>query len=131
MAIQGNRNVLIIASQPHATEYWQKHVAIAGFNPIVAKTGAGAILKIEERVPDLILLDTGLSDMDGVGVIRFVRAERRTWDTPVIAISGLPHMKDRCIQAGADLFLLKPFRILDLVVGMKKLLRAPALSKAH
>src|SRR5258706_10978039 len=43
MAIQGNRHVLIIASQPHATEYWQKHVAIAGFKPIVAKTGVCAV----------------------------------------------------------------------------------------
>lgn len=78
-----------------------------------ALSAAEGLKMIAQSPPDLVLLDLGLPDLDGVDVIRQVR----TWsNVPIIVVSGEEHedMKVQCLDAGADDYVTKPFSIGEL-----------------
>ena len=83
-----------------------------------AKTGAGAVMDALSYRPDVMLLDLGLPDMDGVDIIKKVR----TWsNTPIIVISARSedHDKVEALDAGADDYLTKPFSVDELLARLR------------
>ncbi|MBS5063818.1 MAG: response regulator transcription factor [Hungatella hathewayi] len=85
---------------------------------LTASTGEAAILEASSHNPDIILLDLGLPDMDGVKVIEKVR----TWSTlPIIVISARSEDSDKieALDAGADDYLTKPFSIEELLARLR------------
>ena len=87
-----------------------------------AKNGASGVLEAASCRPDVILLDLGLPDMDGVDIIKKVR----TWsNTPIIVISARSedHDKVEALDAGADDYLVKPINVNELVLRINALLR--------
>jgi CheY-like chemotaxis protein len=117
------KTILLVDNQPKETAALRKQLEFAGFKTQVAHTGTGAINKIEEQPPDVVLLEVSLSDMDGLEVVSFIRNDSNTCRIPVLAMSAFHHMRDRCLQGGCDDFFQKPIRILDLVAGIRKSLR--------
>lgn len=91
-----------------------------------AATGAGAIKKIEEDAPDIVLLDTALSDMDGVEVVKAIRNNPARFRIPIVAISAFPHTRARYLDNGCDGFVPKPIKVLDLIAQLRKLIRRSA-----
>ena len=86
------------------------------------KTGAGALLDAASYRPDVILLDLGLPDMEGVEVIRKIRS----WtNTPIIVVSARSEDQDKvdALDAGADDYLTKPFSIEELLARLRVALR--------
>jgi len=86
-----------------------------------AKNGASGVLEAASCRPDVILLDLGLPDMDGVDIIKKVR----TWsNTPIIVISARSedHDKVEALDAGADDYLTKPFSVEELLAQINGLL---------
>ena len=126
MVATGNagKYVLIVDNQPTETAQLERQLRYLGLNVRVAKTGAGALKRLEERTPDLVLLEVSLSDMDGLEVVEFMRSDPKTYRIPVIAMSALPHNRDRCLQSGCDEFIQKPFRLIELAVRLRKSLRS-------
>ena len=87
-----------------------------------AKNGAAAILDAVTYHPDVILLDLGLPDMDGVEIIKKVRG----WsNTPVIVVSARSEDRDKveALDAGADDYLTKPFSVDELLARLRVALR--------
>lgn len=87
-----------------------------------AANGAQAVLEAVTRRPDIMLLDLGLPDMDGVNVIRKVRS----WsDLPIIVISARSEDSDKidALDAGADDYLTKPFSVEELLARLRVTLR--------
>lgn len=85
---------------------------------LTAMSGETAILETSSHNPDIILLDLGLPDMDGVDVIRKIR----TWsDTPIIVISARSEDTDKveALDAGADDYLTKPFSVEELLARLR------------
>lgn len=87
-----------------------------------AKTGASAIMDVASYHPDVIILDLGLPDMDGVDIIKKVRS----WtNTPIIVVSARSEDKDKvlALDAGADDYLTKPFSVDELLARLRVSLR--------
>ena len=87
-----------------------------------AKTGAGAVMDALSYRPDVMLLDLGLPDMDGVDIIKKVRA----WSNmPIIVVSARSDDRDKvaALDAGADDYLTKPFSVDELLARLRVALR--------
>ena len=85
---------------------------------LTAPNGASAILEASSHNPDIILLDLGLPDMDGVEVIKKIR----TWSNmPIIVISARSEDTDKieALDAGADDYLTKPFSVEELLARLR------------
>ncbi len=98
------RNLIVTTLKTHEYRY------------LTAKNGAEAILMAASHNPDVLFLDLGLPDMDGIDVIRQVR----TWSNlPIIVISARSDDGDKieALDAGADDYLTKPFSVEELGTG--------------
>jgi two-component system KDP operon response regulator KdpE len=95
------------------------------YNVFEATTGEEALMAVAADRPDIIILDLGLPDMDGVEVTR----RMREWtQTPIIVVSVREQEKDKiaALDAGADDFLTKPFGIGELTARLRAALRRSA-----
>lgn len=85
---------------------------------LTAESGASALLEATSHNPDIILLDLGLPDMDGIEIIRKIR----TWsNVPIIVISARSEDTDKidALDAGADDYLTKPFSVEELLARLR------------
>ncbi|MEG0076292.1 response regulator transcription factor [Anaerorhabdus sp.] len=104
------RNLMSTTLQTHNYRY------------ITAATGEAAILQASSQNPDIILLDLGLPDMDGVDIIKKIR----TWsNVPIIVISARSEDTDKitALDAGADDYITKPFSVEELLARLRVTLR--------
>ncbi|MDQ0195286.1 response regulator [Paenibacillus wynnii] len=93
-----------------------------GYKYHTAETGESSILEAVSKQPDIIILDLGLPDMDGVDIIKKVR----TWsNVPIIVVSARSEDRDKiqALDAGADDYLTKPFSVEELLARLRVTLR--------
>jgi two-component system KDP operon response regulator KdpE len=93
-----------------------------GYQYHTAETGEGSILEAVSQRPDIMILDLGLPDMDGVDIIKKVRA----WtNMPIIVVSARSEDRDKigALDAGADDYLTKPFSVEELLARLRVSLR--------
>lgn len=89
-----------------------------GYHFLTADNGASAILQASSHNPDMLLLDLGLPDLDGVDIIKKIR----TWSNlPIIVISARSEDSDKiqALDAGADDYLTKPFSVEELLARIR------------
>jgi len=89
-----------------------------GYDYMTASNGESAVMQASSHNPDVVLLDLGLPDIDGVDVIRKIR----TWsEMPIIVISARTEDKDKidALDAGADDYLTKPFSVEELLARIR------------
>lgn len=92
------------------------------YSYFMAGSGAAAILQAVSRRPDLIILDLGLPDMDGIEIIQKVRS----WtNRPIIVVSARSEDRDKigALDAGADDYLTKPFSVEELLARIRVAMR--------
>jgi two-component system KDP operon response regulator KdpE len=114
--------VLVIEDEAPIRRFLKAALEAEGFKLLEATTGAQAIAMAASHNPDLILLDLGLPDIDGLEVIKRVRE----WSqTPIIVISarGKDTEKVEGLDAGADDYLSKPFSVEELSARMRVAIR--------
>lgn len=92
-----------------------------GFEISVTGRGADVLPLVQQQQPDGILLDYHLSDIDGVEVVRTLRALPEYAALPIVMASGLD-VEHEALKAGATRFLLKPYQPDDLTVIFNELL---------
>jgi len=95
-----------------------------GFDVITARSGPEALEKVKEEMPDLILLDISMPDMDGYEVMRRLKGDRRTSSIPIIMLTAASDKRDkvRSFSAGADDYVVKPFDADELTARIEAVL---------
>jgi two-component system KDP operon response regulator KdpE len=117
--------VLLVEDDPAARSAVATTLAARGYRVLEAGDGRSALRAWEASRPDLVLVDLGLPDIDGMAVIVRIR---RDASTPIIVISARGQEKDRvaALDAGADDYLTKPFGTAELHSRMRAVLRRAA-----
>ena len=117
--------LLVVDDEPDILSVLVYHLSREGFRVATAVDGRGAIASVSEDLPDLIILDLMLPGMDGYEVLRSLRENERTADTPVILLTARRDEEERVqgFAYGADDYVTKPFSPRELVYRVRALLR--------
>ena len=113
-ADRGDLSVLIVDDNEKNRKLATEVLRGAGIRTFEAPTGAEAIALAAEHLPDVILMDLRLPDMDGTDAARRIGEEARTARIPVVALSSLPLDGDWFLAAGFAGYLEKPFSVREL-----------------
>jgi CheY-like chemotaxis protein len=125
--------VLLVDDYPDAREMYSEYLQFSGFDVIEAANGMEALQRAAEQAPDIILMDLSLPVMDGWEATRRLKADSRTAEIPVVALTGhaLAGISEGAKQAGCDAFVTKPCLPEDLVREIRKVLEAPSARKVR
>lgn len=105
--------VMIVDDDRTTVKLLQTLLELDGFEVSIAGRG-GEVMDLANQVqPDIFLMDYHLTDIDGVEILRELRASDTFANTPIVMTSGLD-VKEEVIEAGANEFLVKPFEPEDL-----------------
>jgi two-component system KDP operon response regulator KdpE len=120
--------VLVVDDEPQIVRALNISLTARSYDVISATTGKQALVVAASSAPDIVLLDLGLPDIDGLDVIRGLRA----WTSvPIIILTGrnLGGAKVDALDAGADDYIIKPFNLDELLARMRAVnRRAPGTS---
>jgi two-component system KDP operon response regulator KdpE len=114
--------ILLIEDELEIRRFLRASLANHGYRLLESETGQGGLNLVADEHPDLVLLDLGLPDTDGLTVIRKLRG----WSqVPIIILSarGQEADKVKALDAGADDYLTKPFSVVELQARMRVALR--------
>lgn len=114
--------ILVVEDDPAITNLIRTTLDTQDYQYHTARTGSGALLDAVSYNADVIILDLGLPDMDGVEIIRKIRG----WsEVPIIVVSARSEDQDKveALDAGADDYLTKPFSIDELLARLRVALR--------
>ena len=117
--------VVLIEDEPQIRRFLRAALSGQGYRLFEAATGADGLVEVGSRQPDVIIIDLGLPDMDGIEVIRRLRE----WTAvPIIVLSARGQERDKvtALDAGADDYVSKPFGASELVARIRVALRHAA-----
>src|SRR5207244_2070944 len=117
--------ILIVDDDSDIQRLVSYNLSQAGFQVSAAVTGVAALHAVEERLPDLIILDIMLPDLGGLEVCRLVREREKSRRIPIIMLTARTEEIDRVVgfEVGADDYVMKPFSPRELVLRVKSILR--------
>ena len=123
-------NVLIVEDEQAIRRFLRTALEADGLRVYEAETLQRGLLEAATRKPDLIILDLGLPDMDGIDVLR----ELRSWSSlPVVVVSARSHEHDKvqALDLGADDYLTKPFGTAELLARVRTAIRHTRTTSAN
>jgi two-component system, OmpR family, KDP operon response regulator KdpE len=125
MIIETQPTVVVIEDDPQIRHFVRSTLQTHGLTAVEADTGKSGLSAVATRQPNLVVLDLGLPDADGIDIIR----ELRGWtQVPVIVLSARTNesVKVEALDAGADDYLTKPFGVSELLARVRAQLRRSA-----
>jgi PleD family two-component response regulator len=129
--VAGVPHILIVEDQENTAEMLTSYLKAQGYEVTAVGWGNDALAFVEKTVPDLIVLDIRLPDIDGYQVCRQLRAHRRTEHVPVIFLTEKRERKDRLtgLELGAVDYITKPFDVQELRLRVRNVLRRSNLEQ--
>jgi len=100
---------------------------------VVANDGRTGVELVKKQLPDLVLMDIGIPDLDGYEVARLLRSDETTKKIPIIALTAhaMNGDRDRCLAAGCDEYLAKPFQFPAFEALIAKFIPTPVPTDGH
>lgn len=114
--------VLIIEDEKSIAHFISTILSSNGYETIQARSGSEALSMVSSHCPDLVILDLGLPDMDGIEILQSIRS----WSSlPVVVVSARSHELDKvsALDLGADDYLTKPFGTAELLARVRTAIR--------
>lgn len=114
--------ILVVEDEKSISGFIKAILTTNGFDVIIAHSGAEAFSMISSHCPDLMVLDLGLPDIDGMGIIEAVR----DWSQiPIIVVSARSYERDKveALEKGADDYITKPFSAGELLARVRVAIR--------
>jgi DNA-binding response OmpR family regulator len=117
--------VLVVEDDPDIAQLLVHYLGKAGLAAETVSGGREALTAISARLPDLLVLDLMLPQVDGLEICRIIRSNDATADLPIIMLTARAEESDRVVglELGADDYLAKPFSPNELVARVRALLR--------
>jgi DNA-binding response OmpR family regulator len=114
--------ILVVDDEPKIAQLARDYLEHAGFSVVLAGDGTSAVQAASVRAPDLVVLDLGLPGIDGLEVMRRIRA---AGPTPIVVLSARDTELDKLLglELGADDYVTKPFSPRELVARVRAVLR--------
>jgi CheY-like chemotaxis protein len=115
--------ILVVEDDPETRHFYIEGLKLQGFRTDNAHNGFQALEKAFSSRPDLVLADIAVPGIDGIELCRRLRADVRTREVPVLAVTGYEdrQYQDRALDAGADRVLIKPCEMETLVREVREL----------
>jgi DNA-binding response OmpR family regulator len=116
------KKVMVVDDEPKIVQLARDYLEHAGFAVVVAHDGKAALATARTQNPDLVILDLGLPELDGLDVARTLRAES---NVPIVMLTGRSEETDKLVglELGADDYVTKPFSPKELVARVRAVLR--------
>ena len=114
--------ILVVEDEKSIAHFISTVLNNNGYEAMRARTGQEALSMVSSHCPDLIVLDLGLPDLDGMELLRKIRS----WSSlPVVVVSARSHERDKvtALDAGADDYLTKPFGTAELLARVRTAIR--------
>jgi len=124
--------ILVVDDEPDLVELMCYNLEQAGHRVLCAENGAKALELAKARLPDLIVLDVMMPEINGIEVARRLRAQSETASMPIIMLTARSEEQDELagLGAGADDYITKPFSMQVLIARIEALTRRSSPSKA-
>ena len=109
--------VLVVEDNERNMKLFRDVLEASGYRTLEATTGSLAVELAQRHIPDVVLMDVQLPDLDGVEALRRIRSDARTAYVPVVAVTAqaMDGDRERFLRAGFDAYLPKPVDIRELV----------------
>jgi DNA-binding response OmpR family regulator len=111
--------VLIVEDDAVIADGMARHLATAGFDPVVVGKGDQGMARLRYERPDVVVLDLMLPERDGWSVIQSARSEGIATPIVVVSARGTEHDRVHALEIGADDYLVKPFSMKELVTRVR------------
>jgi len=123
-----NNKILIVEDISVVMRILKTEVEELGYRPILARNGKEGVDMAAAKLPNLIMMDINMPEMDGFEATRLIRENPRTRSIPIMAVTASKSNKDKqkCLNTGFDDYLSKPFTPSQLASRIETLLTLPA-----
>lgn len=123
--VRDNKQLLLIDDDPNLILLVKDYLEFRGYEVITAENGREALNILDQQVPDMIICDVMMPEMDGYTFVEHVRQDSRTSWIPVLFLSAKGQSQDRVkgLNTGADVYMVKPFEPEELVAQVESSLK--------
>jgi two-component system phosphate regulon response regulator PhoB len=117
--------ILVMEDEDALATLLQYNLEKEGYDVVIASDGEEGLVQVDERQPDLVLLDWMLPKVSGIEVCRRLRGRAETRNLPIIMLTARGEESDRVrgLDTGADDYLTKPFSMVELIARIRAVLR--------
>lgn len=121
------KRVLLVEDHPDTSDVIQRELSVVGYDVLIAENGQQAVAFAAHLLPDVIVMDMKLPKLSGHEAAMQIRGNPKTAAIPILAATALtgPGEREKCLAAGCNDYLAKPFTYRELDQAIRKLLQSP------